>query len=188
MRKKLLMPLNERVEYYISRIIEKFEENPELFLTESDLKCRLFKELDNDPVFSQEELTRDGEKRTSYVHSETSYFVFGKLNKNRVDITVVKPSNYDFLNKKVVDRKGFYFTEPSIGIELKLNKKKNKKGMEKELKDVLRGLNQLKNSRPESAFYVLLLDKKKVFSNEDVRNLQRENQNIGIFYTSIHSY
>lgn len=179
--------LCERVENCICRIIERFEENPELFLTESDLKCRLFMELNNDPVFSQEEITRDKEKRTNYVHSETSYFVFGKLNRKRVDITVVKPSNYNFKNEEVVFRKGYYFAEPSIGIELKLNKNKSKNKMEKELKAVLDDLEQLKNSRPRSSFYVLLLDKKKVFSQEEVRDLQNEYQEIMIFYAVIDS-
>jgi len=177
----------ERVEDCISRIIEKFRENPELFLTESDVKCRLFMELNNDPVFSQEEVTGDQEKRTSYVHSETSYFVFGKLNRNRVDITVVRPSNYNFEHKEVVSRKGFYFEEPSIGIELKLNKSKSKNGMEKELKAVLDDLAQLKNFRPESSFYLLLLDKKKIFSQEEVGDLQNEYKEIAIFYTAINS-
>ena len=61
--------LFERVSDCILRIISEFKENPELFLTESDLKCRLFKELDNDPVFSQEEITGDEEKRTNYARA-----------------------------------------------------------------------------------------------------------------------
>ena len=168
------MYLNERVEDCISRIINRFEGNPELFLTESDLKCRLFIELNNDPVFSQEEVTRDGEKKTNYVYSETSHFVFGKLNRKRVDITVVKPSNYDFKNEEVVYRKGYYFAESSISIELKLNKNKSKKRVEDELKAVLDDLKKLKSSRPESSFYVLLLDKRKVFSEKEISAIQNE--------------
>jgi len=176
--------LNDRVEDCISRIIERFKENPELFLTESDLKCRLFMELNNDPVFSQEEVTGDGEKRTNYVHSETSYFVFGKLNKKRVDLTVVKPSNYNFENEEVVYRKGFYFAEPSIAIELKLNKDKSKKKVEDELRAVLYDLERLRRSRPKSSFCVLLLDKRKVFSEEEICGVQNEYRRIRIFYGS----
>jgi len=103
-----------RVEDCISKIVREFRRNPELFLTESDLKCRLFMELDSDPVLSKEESTQDGRK-TNYVHCESSYFVFGRLNKKRVDITVVNPSNFDFRNQ-AASRKGYYFAEPSIGM------------------------------------------------------------------------
>lgn len=108
------MSIRNRVEFCITETIRRFKENPELFLTESDLKCRLFMELNSDPVLSKEEAAGDGEKRTDYVHSETSYFVLGRLNKRRVDITVVKPSNYSFANLDAIARKGFYFDEPSI--------------------------------------------------------------------------
>jgi hypothetical protein len=163
--------------------MDRFRENPELFLTESDLKCRLFKELDSDSVFSREEATGDGEKRTNYVHSETSYFVLGKLNRKRVDLTVVKPSNYDFMDRAVA-RKGFYFEEPSIGIELKLNKNKSLYRMRAELIAVLDDLARLKRSRTESTFCVLVLDKKGVFSDEEISNLQREYREIRIFYAT----
>jgi hypothetical protein len=177
--------MSERVEECILGTIERFRENPELFLTESDLKCRLFMELDDDPVFSQEEDTKDGEKRTNYVHSETSYFVSGKLNQKRVDITVVKPSNYDFRNEEVVYRKGYYFAEPSIGIELKLNKNRSKKRVKDELKADLDNLRRLKRNRPESSFYELLLDKRNVFSETEINALQNEYPEIRIFYGAV---
>lgn len=183
----MVRSLNERVEGCISNVINKFRRNPELFLTESDLKCRLFMELNNDPLFSQEEATKDGKKRTNYVHSEISYFVFGKLNKRRVDVTVVKPANYDFENEEVVYRKGYYFSEPSIGIELKLNKNKSKNRMQKELKEVLDDLRKMERSRPESSFYVLILDKKKVFSEDEICDIQNECNGIRVFYASIGS-
>jgi len=179
------MSMSERVEECILGTIERFRENPELFLTESDLKCRLFMELDDDPVFSQEEDTKDGEKRTNYVHSETSYFVSGKLNQKRVDITVVKPSNYDFRNEEVVYRKGYYFAEPSIGIELKLNKNRSKKRVKDELKADLDNLRRLKLNRPESSFYELLLDKRNVFSETEINALQNEYPEIRIFYGAV---
>jgi len=181
----MIEPINERVERSILNIINIFKRNPELFLTESDLKCRLFMELSNDPIFSREEATRDGKKKTTYVHSESSYFVYGKLNKKRVDITIVNPSNYDFEKEEVIVRKGYYFEEPSIGIELKLNKNKSKNRMKKELKSLLDDLQQLKNSRPESTFYVLVLDKRGVFSIGEIFNMQNEYRDIKIFYATV---
>lgn len=143
MRFNMLLTDAQRVEQYILSIIEQFNQNPELFLTESDLKCRLFFELNNDPIFSRIEPTHDESKSTNYVHSETSYFVDGKLDKRWVDITIVKPCNYDFRLGEIVGRKGYYFQEPSIGIELKLNKMKGKKAMEKELEKTLTALDLL---------------------------------------------
>ena len=178
----MTMPLSERVECCVLKTIKEFQRNPEHFLTESDLKCRLFMELNNDALFSQEEFTEDKEKKTNYVHSESSYFVFGKLNKKRVDLTVVKPSNYNFENEKVVYRKGYSFSEPSIGIELKLNKSKPGKTMRKELEKVLNDLRKLKNTRPESDFYLLLLDKRRLFSEKDISELKSKYHEIKVFY------
>ncbi|MFZ7136856.1 MAG: hypothetical protein ACOWW1_00330 [archaeon] len=181
------MPFNERVEIYIERIIEQFQKNPELFLTESDLKCRLFMELDSDPVLSQEEVTKDGAHRTNYVHSETAYFVEGRLDKNRVDITVVKPSNYDFANQQIVGRKGYYFVEPSIGIELKLNKLMYKNDIITNLIKDLKKLTALKTFREESTFYLLFLDKKNIVSQEDIDWLQNSFKTVKIFHSTIDS-
>lgn len=180
----MALPLTfiRRVERGILKIIGQFKENPELFLTESDLKCRLYFELNRDPVLSRIETTRDTSKRTNYVHSETSYFVEGKLNKRRVDITVVRPYNYDFRQDKIVGRKGFYFREPSIGIELKLNKKRAKKSMKKELNGVITSLELLKERRIESEFYLLFLDKKAGFTPSEIHTLQSEHPDITLFY------
>ena len=177
--------LNERVENSIRGIIKEFRRNPELFLTESDLKCRLFMELNNDPVFSREESTGDGQKKTNYVHSESSYFVFGKLNKKRVDVTVVKPSNYDFEKEKVVIRKGYSFAEPSVGIELKLNKVKGKNALRGDLEKVLDDLRQLKSTRPESSFCLLLLDRKKALTEAEIHDLRNKYIEIEIFSATV---
>jgi hypothetical protein len=138
--------------------------------------------LNNDPILSRIEATQDQSKRTNYVHSETSYFVDGKLDKRWVDITIVKPSNYDFRLDEIVGRKGYYFQEPSIGIELKLNKKKTKNAMQKELAKVLADLNLLLEKRPESSFYLLFLDKKTGFTRSEISALQNLNPNVRIFY------
>lgn len=181
------MPFNERVEIYIERIIEKFQKNPELFLTESDLKCRLFMELNSDPVLSQEEVTMDGEHQTNYVHSETAYFVGDRLDDSWVDITVVKPANYDFENEPIVGRKGYSFIEPSIGIELKFNKVMSKNTVMDELIGDLKKLTALKSIRTESHFYLLSLDKKNVISQEDIDYLQNNFKTVKIFHSTIGS-
>lgn len=179
---------NRRVEHCIFQVMNEFSENPELFLTESDLKCRLFWALNSDAVFSRIEPTQDQTERTNYVHSETAYFVMGKLNKRRVDITVVKPSNYSFdlgevATRYIIDRKGYSFDEPSIGIELKLNKRKTKSSMTRELRNVLDDLTLLKETRTESTFYLVFLDKKAKFTREEIISWRERYPNIRIFYT-----
>jgi len=177
--------LHEKVEKCILKVIKDFKRNPELFLSESDLKCRLFMELNKDGDFSREEKTGDGKRQTNYVHSEISYFLFGKLNKRRVDICIVKPSNFDFDNKPIVERKGCSFMEPSIGIELKLNKNETKSTVIKKLKDVLESIKLLKNTRPDSKFYVMQLDKKNLFSSEEISELQNNYPEIKIIYADL---
>lgn len=141
-------------------------------------------ELNNDDIFKREEPTRDGEKRINYVHSEISYFVFGKLNRRRVDLTVVNPANFDYRKRKVIYKKGYYFSEPSIGIELKLNKNKSKRKVKEELIDVLDDLVLLARSRPESKFYLLQLDKKNRFSEDELDQIQNDYPDIKLFYAS----
>ena len=170
------------VERCIFAVTREFRSNPELYLTESDLKCRLYKMLSNHPLFRRVEPTADGKTRTCYVHTETAYFVEGKLNKRWVDVTVVNPRNYDFRIKEIVGRKGYSFSEPSIGIELKLNKLKPRQKMEQEIRKTLSDLQLLKENRFESTFFLLFLDRKVGYSQEKLGEWQQAYPNIRIIY------
>lgn len=62
----------------------------------------------------------------------------------------------------------------------------------KELKIAFQGqstddLKKLRINRPESSFYVLLLDKKKVFSEKEICGVRNEYPRIRIFYAAIDS-
>ena len=171
------------VERCIDAVIEEFRINPELYLTESDLKCRLYSVLNRHPIFRRIEPTKDGRARTCYVHTETSYFVDTRLNKRRVDVTVVSPHNYDFANQEIVARKGYSFAEPSIGIELKFNKVKCPANMEKEVREVLDDLQLLAQNRYESKFYLLFLDRKVGYPQEKIAEWRQAYSNIKIMYS-----
>jgi hypothetical protein len=173
----------QEVERCIGRVIEEFQNNPALYLTESDLKCRLYMVLNSHPLFRRMEPTVDGRTKTCYVHTETSYFVDRKLNKRRVDVTVVAPHNYDFTNKEIVGRKGYSFSEPSIGIELKFNKVKTSANMEKEIREVLDDLQLLAQNRYESKFYLLFLDRKVGYTKQKIDEWHRAYANIKIIYS-----
>jgi hypothetical protein len=171
------------VERCTSVVIREFQVFPELYLTESDLKCRLYKVLCNHPLFRRIEPTKDGRARTNYVHTETAYFVDGRLDKRRVDVTVVSPHNYDFSKREVVARKGYSFTEPSIGIELKFNKVKCPANMTKEVKEALDNLQMLRQYRYESKFYLFFLDRKVGFSEQTIDEWRNAYPNIKIIYS-----
>lgn len=176
---------SRKVERCISVIIREFQAYPELYLTESDLKCRLYKVLCSHPLFRRIEPTKDGKARTNYVHTETAYFVDERLDKRRVDLTVVRPNNYDFSKHEIVKRKGYSFTEPSIGIELKFNKVKCLANMTKEVKKVLYDLQMLAQNRYESKFYLLFFDRKVGFSEHIISEWQGAYPNIKIIYSYI---
>lgn len=139
--------------------------------------------LNSHPLFCKVEPTADGKTETCYVHTETSYFVEGKLNKRWVDVTVVNPRNHDFRIKEIVRRKGYSFVEPSIGIELKLNKLKPKDKMENEIRRTLADLQLLQQYRPESTFYLLFLDREVGYDNQKIEEWQQTFPNIKIFYS-----
>lgn len=165
----------------IDKVINDFKRNKNLFLTEGDLECRLFKELQE--KFPKEEQTGDRENITSYVHSQIRYFEKERLNKNRVDIVVVPLENFDFSDNKIVFRKGYAFNEPSVAIEVKLNKRlKSKSALRRIWKTDLEKLNRLQTSRGYSKFISILLDKNKVFCKTELKRIKKEYATIKIIY------
>jgi hypothetical protein len=97
------------VENSIIEISKEFRRNRALYLSESDMKCRLFKLIDRGRTFISNGI------RTFYVHTEVS--LYGDGGKNKIDIYMAR-----FLKFKL-DEKRWHFedTEEDIGIELKFN-------------------------------------------------------------------
>ncbi|MFB0502938.1 MAG: hypothetical protein ACETWE_03815 [Candidatus Bathyarchaeia archaeon] len=56
--------------------------------------------------------------------------------------------------------------------------------VKEELRSVLGDLRELADSRPESRFYVLQIDKKNAISEEEISNIQNDHPGIRIFYAS----
>lgn len=166
----------------INIIANDFKRNKDLFLTEGDLECRIFGELQKS--LPKEKKTKDGGHKTSYIHSQLRYFEGGRLDKNSVDIVVVPPENFDFKNHEIVRRKGYYFEEPSIALELKLNKRlKNPSALWRVWKADLEKLKRIQSSRNMSRFISVLFDKNKVFRN--IKNIESQYPNIKIIYKKL---
>lgn len=171
--------LYDQVLKCIDIVAQDFKRNQDLFLTEGDLECRLFKELQKS--VPNEEKTEDREHKTSYVHSQLRYFEGGRLNKNCVDIVVVAPKNFNFKKHEIVRRKGYYFEEPSIAIELKLNKRIKKPTAIMRLWEIdLKKLKRIQRKRSNSKFISVFFDKNKVFTN--IENIKAQYPNIKIIY------
>ena len=150
----------------INIIAKDLKRNKSLFLTEGDLECRLFKELQNN--LPNEGITEDKRHKTSYAHSQLRYFEGERLDKNSVDIVVVPPGNFNFKNHNIVRRRDYYCEEPSIPIELKLNKGLNiSSALMRVLKADLEKLKMLQRNRKRSKFVSVLFDKNKVFRWSD---------------------
>lgn len=174
-----LETLNNLVIKSINAITEDFRRNKDLFLTEGDLECRLFRELQKN--IPREEETRDRRHKTGYIHSQLRYFEGNRLDKNSVDIVVVPPSNFNFKKHQIVRRKGYYFEEPSIAIELKLNKRiKDPSALIRLWKSDLEKLMRLQRNRDMTKFFSMLLDKNNVF--DDIENIKCQYPNIEIIY------
>lgn len=99
----------KKVEKAINQISKEFKENRAFYLTESDMKCRLFKLIDNNEIYIS------GGIKTFLVHTEINLRESGE--KNRIDIYISKPLGFKLneRNWKWDD------SEEEIGIELKFN-------------------------------------------------------------------
>lgn len=174
-----LETLNSLVLKSIKTTARDFKRNKDLFLTEGDLECRLFIDLQKN--LSKEKETKDRRHKTCYVHSQLRYFEGGRLDKNSVDIVIVPPENFNFKNHEIVCRKGYYFEEPSIAIELKLNKRlKNPAALWRIWKTDLDKLKRIQRSRHMSKFISVLFDKNMVFRN--IENMKNQYPNIKTIY------
>jgi hypothetical protein len=109
--------------------------------------------------------------------------VDGRLDKRWVDVTVVKPHNYDFKNSEIVSRKGYFFMEPSVGIELKLNKLKPRQEIYNEIRETLSNLELLRQHRDESTFYLVFFDRVVGFDKKEIETWRIDYPNIRIIYS-----
>lgn len=106
----------------IYRFLDEAKRHPGTVLTESDLKCGLYKELTTHPTLSVPVATRSGAHYTaSWVHTEVPWFDReGKLT-IRPDITILNPGALRIVGEPAypLPSKGCSFDGQAILVELK---------------------------------------------------------------------
>lgn len=166
----------------IESTIESFRTDPDVYLTEEDIRCHLFSKLLNLNLNRMLFNTRDG-SRSIKVHSEIRWYGFSGKLKYRSDIVLLEPR--DLITKNggnlKLPSKGFGFNKFSAIIEIKL-RRVNGKSDNAYLKETEKEIFKLKQIRDETkglnkynpVLIILIFDKKNDishlidFENEEV--------------------
>jgi len=83
----------------IKEIEKKYQETQGLILTESDLKCLLYKKLNEIPEFSRITRTEDPHICANSIHTELPWYDQNKKLTIKPDITILEPRNLSILHK-----------------------------------------------------------------------------------------
>src|SRR5690606_18130583 len=115
----------------INKLQKEYNQNRGMLLTEGDLECHTFNKLmqenvlkgfhncKNDIFFNTQGIF---ELKTSFVHSQVTWFKIDKNSGFEVDITISDPSKMEVKNIELFEQytsKGFAYDGPSVAIELK---------------------------------------------------------------------
>lgn len=111
---------------------QNYQMNRGLLLTEGDLECHLFSELLKQPSLSGYHYPKDAtywkdgsqenNLRTTFVHSQVTWFKENKQSGYRVDLTICNPKNLEVVNLELFEKyphKGYAHDGPCVAIELK---------------------------------------------------------------------
>jgi len=173
---------------YIKQLANEFKNNPYDFLSESDVKCKLFMILSQDNALSGLKPTNDG-KQISPLHSEVSYFNRNGKLLFHVDLSAIDPGATDVYSKsgkgEVRLAKGYRAGECYLAIEIKLNKSANKRKMIADWEKDMRKLADIKSRNPGLTCFSILLDKKShISSNDELAQLSGAYPNTKIVYAN----
>lgn len=164
----------------------KFEGNHHIFLGEEDIRCHLFSQLLN--KFDKLEKTKDGEK-TITLHAQISFLdETRKLKKGKKpDIIIINVSTCNLYSDGSIEpknrlSKGFEFEKASMGIEIKLNWIKKKRGVITEIQKEMSKIEGIKKLNPDMFFYLVYFDKVGSLGNNEIRELDNEYKYIKIIY------
>jgi hypothetical protein len=116
----------------ITTLQQKYSNNRGMLLTEGDLECHLFSELLNQPCLSGFHLSKNvscckGKKikknlKTTYVHSQVTWFNTQRQSGYEVDLTICDPEKLEVHKIEIFEEyphKGFAYDGPCVAIELK---------------------------------------------------------------------
>ena len=174
-----------KIDTAIEQVKETFQSYPDIFLTESDMKCHLFAKLLEDNNFSRIKRTEDKSNSIS-LHSEVRWY--GREDKKlkyRSDIVIIDVSDLRTENSTVfrLPSKGYGFNKFSSIIEVKL-RRRNGASDKSFLKNVKKDVEKLQeiSKKVSSNFigYLVIFDKKKDIIKE-ISNI-KSIRNIEIIY------
>lgn len=121
----------QAVEKAINKLQKEYKQNRGMLLTEGDLECHSFnklmqeKELKGFHTSKSDTINREhyGEDyKTSFIHSQVTWFKIDEKSGFEVDITISEPSKMEVKNIELFEQytsKGFAYDGPCIAIELK---------------------------------------------------------------------
>lgn len=115
----------------VKSLQDKYSKNRGMLLTEGDLECHLFNELMLQPELSEyrpskitnihnEKITE--EFKTSYVHSQVTWFKLNQKSGFEPDLTICNPELLEVRNHDLLldyPSKGFSYDGPCVAIEIK---------------------------------------------------------------------
>jgi len=158
------MSMQENIKSAIQNLVDDFKQNPDKYITESDVRCFLFSALMKIDEFSKLEDTSDGSKSIS-VHTEVRWYGnSGKL-KWRSDIVILDVASLKVKNRVIkLPSKGYSFNKPKAIIEIKLRRinGESDNSFIGKIKEDVNKLKKIKDEINENfVSFVLILDKKK---------------------------
>ena len=129
----------EATEQAIESLQKKYQVNRGMILTEGDLECHLFSELLQQPSLSGFHPSKNDsfhyngvngtDLKTTYVHSQVTWFKPDQKSGFEVDITICDPKKLEVVNIELFEEhtsKGFAYDGECVAIEVKFIRDINK--------------------------------------------------------------
>lgn len=150
----------ETVQTVLRDVAIRCQKNRALILTESDLKCQVYLQLNLQPEFSGFQNTFDYGILGSSIHTETKFFDQHGLLRQAPDL-VITDANRLSITRRIdgspLPSKGFHFDGSAILIELKFlkrDKHPTKNDLQKIEQDILKG--ETLNRRGDINFHLFV--------------------------------
>lgn len=149
----------------LENVAVKCRTNRALVLTESDLKCQVYLQLSEIPLFGSIQQTNDVDITSNSIHTETKFFDHNGLLKQAPDLVLTDPDRLSIrrrLDGELLPSKGFHFDGAAILIELKFLKKDGRPSitdLEKIEGDILKGEKLNRRGNIDFHLFVAVFDR-----------------------------
>ncbi len=167
------------VEKCIRNVSDRFKTFPDIFLTEEDVRGHLFSELLKN-YGDAPERTLNG-SMTTPTHSNFSWYNRTGSLRPRPDISIVDPQHVD---TSIENSKDLLAHDIPFAIEIKLNRKTDKKKAKIGLYLDLKKMADLKTRNAATKFYAFYLDKKAILTEPYLLKMQTKYPESKIVYVS----